>query len=133
MSRFSKPRKSYTPSTRIIGNETLERGVLSDQSVRRGSSDPGTTNWSWKDIYNGNNVNNYIPADPIILADQFYVTVYEQVSLFIKDGGIEEEYLVLNEEGNPESYILWTDNAIENEGFFVLNENGELEEFQTYD
>ena len=127
MSRFSKPRKSFTPSTRVVGNESLERQVLTSQSVR-GTS---TGSWSWKDVYGGNNV--YIPVDPIILASSFYVTVYEQVNLFVTDDNLEREYLVLDEKGNPENYLLWTDNVIGDEAFYVLNENGEPEEFQTYD
>ena len=127
MSRFSKPRKSFTPSTRVIGNETLERQVLSSNSVR--GTEKGS--WSWKDIYGENNV--FIPVDPVILASTFYVTVYEQVNLFVTDNNLEREYLVLDENGNPENYLLWTDNAIGDEGFYVLNENGEPEEFQTYD
>lgn len=129
MSRFSKPKKSFTPSTRVIGNETLERQVLSSNSVRSTTGNSGS--WSWKDVYAGNNV--YIPLDPIILASSFYVTVYEQVNLFVTDDNLEREYLVLDENGNPENYLLWTDNAIGDEGFYVLNENGEPEEFQTYD
>ena len=129
MSRFSKPKKKFTPSTRIFGNESLERQVLSSSTVRSGGNKSGA--WSWKDSY-GNN--QFIPQDPIIIASSFYVTVYEQVNLFVTDGtGENNEYFVLDEEGNPENYILWTDNEIGNEGFFVLDDNGEPEEFQTYD
>lgn len=128
MSRFSKPKKKFTPSTRTFGNESLERQVLSSSTVRGGGSKSGT--WSWKDSYSGN---QFIPQDPIIIASSFYVTVYEQVNLFVTDETGDNEYFVLDEEGNPENYILWTDNVIGDEGFFVLDENGEPEEFQTYD
>jgi len=129
MSRFSKPKKKFTPSTRTFGNESLERQVLSSSTVRSGGNKSGA--WSWKDSY-GND--QFIPQDPIIIASSFYVTVYEQVNLFVTDGtGENNEYFVLDEEGNPENYILWTDNEIGSEGFFVLNDNGEPEEFQTYD
>lgn len=129
MSRFSKPKKKFTPSTRTFGNESLERQVLSSSTVRSGGNKSGA--WSWKDSY-GND--QFIPQDPIIIASSFYVTVYEQVNLFVTDGtGENNEYFVLDEEGNPENYILWTDNEIGNEGFFVLDDNGEPEEFQTYD
>lgn len=127
MSRFSKPKKKFTPSTRTFGNESLERQVLSSSTVRGGSKS-GT--WSWKDSYGGN---QFIPQDPIIIASSFYVTVYEQVNLFVTDETGDNEYFVLDEEGNPENYILWTDNVIGDERFFVLDENGEPEEFQTYD
>ena len=129
MSRFSKPKKKFTPSTRIFGNESLESQVLSTSTVRSGTSGSKSGTWSWKDSYSGD---QFIPQDPIILASSFYVTVYEQVDLFVTDE-TENEYLVLDEEGNPENYILWTDNVIGDEGLFVLNENGEPEEFQTYD
>lgn len=129
MSRFSKPKKKFTPSTRTYGNESLERQVLSSSSVRSTSGGSKSGAWSWKDVYGGN---QFIPQDPIILASSFYVTVYEQVNLFVTDEN-NREFFVLDEEGNPENYILWTDNAIDEEGFFVLNENGEPEEFQTYD
>lgn len=129
MSRFSKPRKSFTPSTRVIGNESLERQVLSNNSVRGTSGNSGS--WSWKDVYGGNNV--YIPIDPIILASHFYTTVYEQVNLFVTEDNIDREYFVLDENGNSEEFLFWTENAIGNEGFYVLDENGEPEEFQTYE
>jgi hypothetical protein len=129
MSRFSKPRKSFTPSTRVIGNESLERQVLSSNSVRGTSGNSGS--WNWKDVYGGNNV--YIPIDPIILASHFYTTVYEQVNLFVTEDNIDREYFVLDENGNSEEFLFWTENAIGNEGFYVLDENGEPEEFQTYE
>ena len=84
MSRFSKPKKKFTPSTRTFGNESLERQVLSSSTVRGGGSKSGT--WSWKDSYGGN---QFIPQDPIIIASSFYVTVYEQVNLFVTDENTE--------------------------------------------
>lgn len=130
MSRFSKPKKKFTPSTRRFGEESLERQVLSSSSVRSDTGNKSSA-WSWKDSYCGP---QFVPQDPIILASSFYVTVYEQVNLFVTTDETENnEYLVLDEEGNPENYILWTDNVIGNEEFFVLNENGEPEEFQTYE
>lgn len=129
MSRFSKPRKNFTPSTRIIGNESLERQVLSSYSVRGTTGSSGS--WNWRDVYGENNL--FVPVDPVILSSPFYVTVYEQVNLFVTDDNLEREYFVLDENGNPESFYFWTDNAIGEEDFYVLNENGEPEEFQTYD
>lgn len=128
MSRFSKPRKNFTPSTRIVGNESLERQVLSSSSVRGISGN--SSSWNWKDVYGGN---LFVPVDPIILASPFYITVYEQVDLFVTDDNLEREYFVLDENGNLENFSFWTDNAIGEEEFYVLNENGEPEEFQTYD
>ena len=129
MSRFSKPTKKFTPSTRRMGNEALERQVLSNQSVRSSSSGGASKTWNWKDSY----TNIYVPQDPIILSSPFQVAVYEKVNLFVTENDTERDFFVLDENGNPELFSFWTDNYIEDEIFYVLNENGEPEEFSTYD
>ena len=131
MSRFSKPRKSFNPSTRKMGEQSLERQVLTSQTTRDISG--SSNNWTWKDTYYNENKVVYIPSDPIILSEPFCVTIYEQVDLFVSEDGIEKRYYVLNENGEPEAYVFWTDNEIGTESFYVLGEDGEPEEFQTYD
>jgi hypothetical protein len=130
MSRFSKPTKKFTPPVRRVGDESLERQVLSNQSVRSSSSAGASkTTWNWRDSY----VNIYVPQDPIILSSSFQVAVYEKVNLFVTENNMEREFFILDENGNPEVFSFWTDNYIGDETFYVLDENGEPEEFSTYD
>jgi hypothetical protein len=130
MSRFSKPTKKFTPLIRRVGNESLERQVLSNQSVRSSSSiGASKTTWNWRDSY----TNIYVPQDPIILSSPFQVAVYEKVNLFVTENNMERDFFIFDENGNPDVFSFWTDNYIEDETFYVLDENGEPEEFSTYD
>ena len=63
MSRFSKPRKSFNPSTRRMGEQSLERQVLTSQTTRDISG--SSNNWTWKDTYyNENIIITFILSNP---------------------------------------------------------------------
>lgn len=135
MSRFSKPKRKFAPSTRKVGEQTLERQVLMSQNVRGGNTPKDKIiDWTWRDVYGNNEKVTYIPTDPILLSFPFYVSVYEQQELFVTgENGQPEEYKVLDYDEYPESFIMFSDTVIGIEVFHVLDENGNIEEFHTYD
>lgn len=135
MSRFSKPRKIFAPSTRKVGEQTLERQVLMSQMVRGGlTSTDKSKDWSWRDTYGNNEKVTYIPIDPVLLSFPFYVTLYEQQEFFVTgEDGKPTEYMVVDQNGQLESLIMDSDIVIGTEILHVFDENGNIEEFHTYD
>lgn len=133
MSRFSKPRRIFAPSTRKVGEQTLERQVLMNQMVREGGISSASKDWTWRDVYGNNEKVTYIPIDPVLTSFPFYVTVYEQQELFVTGDNGPEEYKVLDQDGFPEAFIMESDIVIGTEILYVFDENGNIEEFHTYD
>ena len=132
MGRFSKPRRSFNPSNRKMGDQTLERQVLSSQSMRDGNSK--SKDWSWKDSYltSPQIPGNTIVIPPIILGTPLRVTIYDVAELFVlNEYELEENFYVLDDNGNPETFEFYTDSVIGLEDFYVLDDNGNPETFDT--